>query len=286
MQCSAGRHGAERARRRFGAARRLGAWRHAGPFGRAVALLLLTAVAGCSLDAPANPPPRTTIVIGVDVSGSFRSTGHYDDALSFTARYIYGHMNGLGGLEVPRALFVGAIGGEEPGEPQAFHPIHDFRGHSVAEIEKDLREWFQPDDRFTDFNAFFRRAATLVKRQNLTLAPITLVVLSDGVPDLTARGAGRRTQVDDPARYEGIELGDLEYLARNVTVRLLYPDPPVAVAWERHVPRGRVRLWTVDHVVMAGWHEQMLPDSAVEAQDALWKWVRDNVDFRVRRSLF
>lgn len=252
-----------------------------------VAAAAVAALAACSFDAPATSTPRNSLFIGIDVSGSFRASGNYDDALAFVARYLYGHLNGLGGLDVPRAVFVGSIGGAVPGEPQAFHPIHDFQGKSIAEIEADLRTWFPPNDRLTDFNAFFRRAADLIQRQNLTLAPITLVVLSDGVPDLAALPAASAAEAagDDGGPYRQLELRSLEYLARSTTVRLLYPDPPTAVAWERHVPRSRVRLWTVDQVVMKGWRQQLRPDAPPEEQTEFWKWVRDNVDFRVRRNL-
>jgi hypothetical protein len=216
-------------------------------------LVLLLLVAACAPTGESELVPRQTLFIGVDVSGSFQKDGAYDDAIAFAARYIHGHLNGLGELEEPRALFVGSIGGETPGEPQAFHPIHDFEGKSPKEIEANLREWFAPDDRFTDFNAFFRRAATLVKRQNLVLAPVTLVLLTDGIPDLGALPEG----VEESERYAQIDLDPLEYLARNVTIRVLYPDPTVAVAWERQVPRDRVRMWTVDEVVMRGWRDQL-----------------------------
>jgi hypothetical protein len=247
-----------------------------GGAGLAVALLLGVA---CG-PPPGEREPRLTLVVGVDVSGSFARTGHYDDALRFTAHYLYGHLNELGGLEPPRALFVGSIGGEQPGQPQSFHPIHDFRGKSVDEIESDLRSWFTPEDQLTDFNAFFDRVATLVKRQNLILAPLTIVEISDGVPDLSPRMAGGQDN-----RYQSIDLEPLEFLSRNVTIRLLYATPPVAVKWEQEIPRRRVRIWTVDGQVMEGWREQVAPNVAIERQEALWKWIAENVDFRVRRRL-
>jgi hypothetical protein len=74
----------------------------------------------------------------------------------------------------------------------------------------------------------------------------------------------------------------LEFLSRSTTVRLLYPTPTVAVNWERGVDRRRVRLWTVDAQVMAGWRAQLAPGAPPEAQAGLWKWIADNVDFRVR----
>lgn len=223
-------------------------------------------------------PPRLVLFVGIDVSGSFQNTGNYDDALRFTAHYIYGHLEKLGDLEEPAVLFVGSIGGERPSQPKSFHPVHDFQGKTVDEIDADLRNWFQPDDAFTDFNIFFDRVADFVQRQNLTLKPISILVVSDGVPDVLSR-----TDADN--RYRTINLEPLEYLSRNVTVRLVYPNPEVAVRWEQDVPRKRVRMWTVDDEVMVGWSSQVTLGLPVERQDLLWQWITENVDFRVRRSV-
>ena len=225
---------------------------------------------------------RMTLFIGIDVSGSFQNTGNFDDALRFAAHYIYGHLNEIDGLEAPNVLFVGSIGGERPGEPKSFHPIHDFRGKSVDEIHADLQRWFRPDDAFTDFNPFFERVATFVKRQNLTLRPITIVVISDGVPDVAIRQAAAEAEDD---RFRKINMEPLEFLSRNVTVRLLYANPGVAVRWEQEIPRRRVRMWTVDDEVMRGWRSQIDPALALEEQAGLWTWIKENVDFRVRRRL-
>jgi hypothetical protein len=43
-------------------------------------------------------------------------------------------------------------------------------------------------------------------------------------------------------------------------------------------------MWTVEAEVMKGWKEQMAPDTDLAQQDRLWKWVRDNVDYRVRST--
>ncbi len=222
--------------------------------------------------------PRVSLFIGIDVSGSFQATGQYDDALRFAAHYIYGHLNEMGTLNQAHALFVGSIGGAAPGETKSFHPIHDFKNKNVDEIDAALRQWFKPDDRFTDFNAFFDRVATLVKRQNLILKPLTIVVISDGVPDVRERADAQ----DSP--YRSINFKPLEYLSRNVTVRLLYANPTIAVNWETHIERNRVRMWTVDGEVMEGWREQIVPGLALEEQELLWQWIAENVDFRVRRS--
>jgi hypothetical protein len=241
----------------------------------------LLAAAAC-IPAEVDQEPRLTLFIGIDVSGSFQNTGNFDDALRFAAHYIYGHLQGLGELEEPAVLFVGSIGGERPGETKSFHPIHDFQGKGVDEIQEDLQRWFQPDDAFTDFNPFFERVATFVKRRNLVLKPITIVVISDGIPDVTARLAGAGA---DDERFGKISLEPLEFLSRNVTLRLLYTSPQVAVRWEQEVPRRRVRMWTVDDEVMDGWSSQIAPGRALEQQEALWTWIKENVDFRVRRRL-
>ena len=155
---------------------------------RAVVGLLVLALAGCK--PPANaPPPRNTLVVGLDISGSFRKSGYFDEAMRYAALYIYGHVNGLGGLKVTTDVFVGSLGGEHVGQPKSFHPIQDLSGKTPAQIEADLRAWFPEDDPITDFNAFFQRTAVHIKRQNLVLAPLNIVLFSDGVPDFP--GAGR-----------------------------------------------------------------------------------------------
>ena len=243
---------------------------------RSAAGTLFATVAACTpVDNDARRA-RSTLVLGIDVSGSFETTGNYDDAIEFASHYLYGHLNGLGELAVPSAVFVGSVGGEQPGETKSFQPVHAFQNKDPEEIAGVLREQFPSRDGFTDFNAFFDRVATLVKRQGLILAPLNIVVLSDGIPDLTARDNG------EESRYSTIDLGPLEYLSRSVTVRLLYATPTVSVAWERDIDRRRVRVWTVDHDVMSGWREQMESDVGNAAGERLWQWVQDNVDFRVR----
>jgi hypothetical protein len=171
------------------------------------------------------------------------------------------------------------VGGETTEEVKSFHPIHDFRGKTAEQIAADLREWFPSAERYTDFNIFFDRAATMIKRQNLVLSPLNIVVLSDGLPDDAASGA------DSLGPYGRLDLTPLEYLSRSVTVRLLYPTPTVAVRWERGAKRRRVRLWTLDNEVMAGWRAQMAYGQPLEAQDNLWEWVQDNVNVRVRARI-
>ena len=198
--------------------------------------------------------------------------------MSFLAYYLYGHLNGLGGLSKPRELFVAAIGGQEASEPKAFRPIHDFIGKDPAQIEADLRKWFIPTDGLTDFNPFFAQVARISKERNLVLSPITAVIVSDGIPDIPLPKAKR----DPTALYRQIDVGSLEFLSRNITVRLAYASPKVGDNWRRYVPRQRVRLWATEVEVMKGWSDQLAPGAEPAEQERLWKWVRDNVDFRVR----
>lgn len=239
---------------------------------RRAALAAALAVSACVGGGAEKTPAKATLVIGIDVSGSFKS--QYDDAVEFASYYIYAHLHGLGGLHQPSALFIASIGGDRPGEPKAYHPIDDFSSRSQEEIAQDLRTWFPPRDAYTDFNVFFQQVATLAKERGLILAPLTLVILSDGVPDV---GGGHG--VNPIAK---INLQPLEFLSRSVTVRLLYASPTVGDEWKRLIHRKRVRLWTEEAPVMVGWHRQLADARPLEQQDSLWKWVADNVDFRVR----
>jgi hypothetical protein len=240
---------------------------------KAAALAVL--VLGCT--PPENAPtPRSTLVIGLDVSGSFRNSGHFEDALEFASLYIYAHMKGFQDLRRPTDVFVGTMGGKHTGEAKTFHPIQDLTGKSPAQITASLKEWFPETDPITDYNAFFERTAVHVQRQNLTLAPLTIVMFSDGVPDIPGSKGD--------ALYRRVDLKPLEYLSRSVTVRLLYASPKVAQRWEKHVPRKRVRLWTQDADVMEGWRRHVVASAQPEKQDSLWAWMKNVVDFRVRRG--
>lgn len=96
--------------------------------------LSLVAGAGCTLQ-PSERKPHGTLFVGVDASGSFKRTGDYDNSLKFLAYYIYGYLNELGGLSKPNAMFVGSVGGKRHHEPKTFHPMHDFEGKEIAQIE-------------------------------------------------------------------------------------------------------------------------------------------------------
>jgi hypothetical protein len=239
------------------------------------AAAVLVALAGAQPPETAGQKKRQTHFVGVDTSGSFRQAG-YEDAMTFLAHYLYGHLNELGGLSPTRGLFVAAIGGKRNDEPKAFRPISEFEGKSIPQIEADLRRWFPPTDPLTDFNVFFRQIVRIARERNLVLAPITILVVSDGIPDVPGYKHGT------PDSFKAINLGLLESLARNVTVRLIYASPTVGDRWRTLIRRHRVRLWSVDHDVMKGWRAQVRPDTDPARQTRLWKWVRDNVDYRVR----
>ena len=237
-------------------------------------LVVLAALAACAPGGDRAGIARSTLVVGIDVSGSFRE--NYNSSIDFAANYIYARLNGLDGLKIPTALFVGSIGGELPDETKSFQPIHTFQNMTVEDIAMYLRQEYPVRDANTDFNPFFTRVATLVKRQNLVLSPVDIVLLTDGLPDTPAERG------DTLSKYKRISLDDIEYLSKSVTLRLLYPRPTVAVHWEKRVPRHRVRMWTVDDEVMQTWRKHYQDGVPPEEQHDLWDWVRDNVDFRVR----
>ena len=244
--------------------------------GSGFAIAATLALAAC-VPTEEGQTPRFTMVMGIDVSGSFQSSGSYDDAIKFAAHYLEAHLSGFGGLQVPSDVFVGSVGGSRRGEAKTFHPIHDFLDKDRDRIEADLRKWFPSEDNLTDFNTFFEQTAELVNSRGLTLAPMNMVLFTDGVPDITGD-----SEFENP--YESIDLSPLEYLSRSVTVRVLYPTPTVAASWRSGVSRKRVRLWTQDAEVMVGWNAQVRPGVAIADQELLWTWATDNVDFRVRRE--
>lgn len=221
--------------------------------------------------------PRLSMFIGVDISGSFIHSEYFDDSFDFLAHYIYAHLNGLGGLEKPNVLFVGSIGGAKANEPKTFYPIQTFENKSVEEIRDKLREIFPKDEinPFTDYNAFFHQVALTVKNRQLVLRPISIVMLSDGKPDVKKEG-----QTD----FNSLIVKPLERLARSVTLRLLYTDAVTGQNWQTKVKRRRVKIWTQDAKVMSSWKDPniLLPDVQMEEQERFFKWIHDNVDFGVR----
>ena len=240
------------------------------------ACLAAALVAGCSSEAGRRP--SASIFVGIDVSGSFHASGDYDSAIEFLSHYLYGHLAGKGELNPVKTLYVGSIGGRQTEETKSFYPIHDFQGKEPGQIHFDLRNWFPKSDKYTDFNIFFRQVAGIAQKRNLALSPIEIILLTDGIPDSPVEG-------EVPAqrgRYELIDLSSLEFLSRKVTVRLLFPAPMVATAWDTKLQRQRVRMWAVDDKVMSGWKAQLDREKPHDQQEKLWKWIVDNVDYRVR----
>lgn len=238
--------------------------------------LLSLALWSCNLEG--EPNPRLSLFIGVDVSGSYVNSGHFDESISFLANYIYAHLNGMGELEKPNELFVSSIGGAEPGEPKSFYPIHVFQNKSVEAIEKQLREYFpkEKQNNLTDFNAFFEQIALTLRNKSLVLRPVSVVMISDGVPDVTNE--------EGKTDYRSIDFSPLERLSRNISIRLLYTDPVTGKNWQTKIPRRRVKIWTQSADVMTTWNDSTIfvPDSTLAKQDRWLKWTKDNVDFGVR----
>ncbi len=244
----------------------------------ATAILLAVAQTGCDIAGGAeSETPRQTMFVGVDISGSYMNSGHFNDSLEFLSYYIYGHLNGVGAMEPPANLFVSSIGGATAGEPKTFFPIQTFENKSIEEIHTTLKEMFPKEspNPFTDYNAFFEQVAHTVRSKNLVLRPISIVMISDGVPDVTRNGK---------TSYESIDLKPLERLARSVTVRLLYTDAVVGKSWQTQVSRQRIRIWTQDADVMRAWSDPKILVAGVpfQQQPHFFEWVDDNVDFGVR----
>jgi hypothetical protein len=239
-------------------------------------ILLCAAFFRSGAGAGEGESPRLSLFIGVDISGSFMKSGYYDDAIDFLSRYIYAHLNGLGGLEVPNVLFVGPIGGASPDQAKTLYPRETFEHRTVDEIAQKLREIFPKgrENPITDFNAFVEQVSSTVRNRRLVLRPISIVLISDGVPDVPAEGG---------TDYRSIRLQPLESLSRNITVRLLYTSAEVGKDWQTKVRRSRVKVWTQDAAVMVSWKDPKIYEKGkpVEDQSEFFSWVKDNVDFGV-----
>jgi hypothetical protein len=235
-------------------------------------------VASTGADRPAAQAGRLVLFIGVDISGSFMNTKDFDDSIEFLAHYIHAHLNGLGGMEIPHSMFVGSIGGVKKGEAKTLFPIQTYQDRTVEEIGAQLRLHFPKEKQnpFTDFNAFFAQVADMVGSRKLILKPISIVLISDGKPDL---GGTSRS-----AKFRSIKLKPLENLSRNITLRILYTDAVTGKSWRDEVPRKRVKVWTQDAIVMAEWKspKTLIPGRAPAEQQRFFSWVKDNVDFQPR----
>ena len=244
---------------------------------------------GAKTDKPPEAPaPRLVMFIGVDISGSFMNGRYFDDSIQFQARYIYGHQNGLGTMEVPHSLFVGSIGGYKKDEPKTLYPIESFQNRSVEQIEQRLHEIFPTGrvNHYTDFNAFFTQVGDMIDQKKLLLKPISIVLMTDGDPDL-GEGTAAASASDGAARaakFRHLSVSPLEGLSRNITVRVLYTTATTAKNWLDDVPRKRVKVWTQDAVVMSEWKDPntYLPGTPIEKQTKFFSWVKNNVDFQPR----
>jgi hypothetical protein len=193
-------------------------------------------------------------------------------------------LNGLEGIEVPHSLFVGSIGGATKDEAKTLYPIESFQNRTVEQIEQRLHEIF-PTGRvntYTDFNAFFTQVGDMIDQKKLLLKPISIVLFTDGDPDMGETSSAAST--DKTAKFRNLSVSPLEGLSRNITVRVLYTDAVTGKNWLDDMPRKRVKVWTQDAVVMAEWKDPktFLPDTPIEKQTRFFSWVKDNVDFQPR----
>ena len=204
---------------------------------------------------------RLVIFLGVDISGSFKDGRYFDDSIHFMARYIYAHLKGYDGVELPHSLYVGTIGGETKEDVKTLYPIQTFEDRSIEQIEAQLYTIFPRNrvNKYTYFNSFCQQVADMVDQKKLILKPLSIVLMTDGVPDV-----GGNT--------------------RNITVRVLYTDAVTAKNWRDEVPRKRVKVWTQDAVVMTEWKDPrtMIPGKPFPEQKKFFSWVKDNVDFSPR----
>jgi hypothetical protein len=217
---------------------------------------------------------RLVMFVGIDISGSFLKSPVYDNSIEFLANYLYAHLNGFGDLDVPHSLFVGSIGGAKTDEAKTFYPIQTFQFLPIADIHAKLKQLFPKTkvNPFTDYNSFFKQVAEFVESKNLALRPISILMLSDGIPDSPKKND-----------YRALNLEPLEFLARNITLRVLYTDADVGKNWRTQVIRQRVKIWTQDASVMKDWNapQIFLPGTPFPEQNRFFAWIKDNVDFAV-----
>ncbi|MEX0905304.1 MAG: hypothetical protein WD604_11555 [Balneolaceae bacterium] len=246
----------------------------------AVLMVLILSAGLISCSSQTEQVPRLSMFVGIDISGSFVNSGAYENSIAFLANYLYAHVNGIGEFEEPNVLFVSSIGGVDVAETKTFYPIHSFQNKSVTEIEEYLKELYPKDqlEPITDFNAFFEHVARTVENQNLLLRPISVILISDGVPDYRVNGENLERNFRD------INVNMLERLSRNITIRLLYTNPSDGRSWQTEVPRRRVKIWTQDADVMETWDDSTIyiPDLPIEQQERWMEWTMSNVNYNVR----
>jgi hypothetical protein len=238
-------------------------------------ILILALTAGCQFAQKEDAKTqRSTLFIGIDVSGSFTRTKRFKDGMRFLGEYIHAHLHEKGKLSKPVDLYVGGIGGNIKEDPQDFFPVHDFIGLAPKQIEEKLQKEFSGQkDNLTDFNTFFMRIKSIVKQKNLVMAPLDIILITDGVPEIQGKSKAAVKQA-----YSQINLEPIEYLTRNVTIRILYASPRVGNNWRSYVPTKRVKVWTVEPRVMYGWEVQKTRNG----EEGLYAWIYDNIDLRVK----
>src|SRR5262249_47045031 len=155
-----------------------------------------------------------------------------------------------------------------------------FQNRSIEQIEQELRTIFPAGkgNTDTDFNAFFEQVGEMIDSKKLILKPISIVLLSDGDPDMGA------TQPSADNKLRRPSVSPLEGVSRNITVRVVDTDAVKAKSWRDEVPRKRVKIWTQDAVVMKEWRDPkiMLGDKPYAEQTRFFSWVKNNVDFQPR----
>ena len=242
--------------------------------------LLLLMICAVAPSCFATQPGRLVMIVGIDISGSYLRGKYFKDSLDFLAHYLYAHLKGYGGLAVPHSLFVGSIGGATPDEAKTFYPMQIFQYKDLDGIKKEIHRLFatKKQNANTDYNAFFKQIADLVKNRRLVLRPISIVMLSDGIPDTK-----RTTDTDI---YRTIDFSPLENLARNVTIRLLYTNAVVGNNWRNNIPRQRVKVWTQDAEVMLNWKNDdvLIKNTTFADQKKFFAWIKDLVDFNPRNK--
>ena len=88
------------------------------------------------------PKPRLSMFIGLDISGSFLKGKYFDDSINFLAHYIYAHLNGLGGLDIPNVLFVSSIGGAQADEPKLSTRYRHLKINRWLRLQRNCARYF------------------------------------------------------------------------------------------------------------------------------------------------
>ena len=92
------------------------------------------------------------------------------------------------------------------------------------------------------FNSFFEKSAQLAKERNLILTPITLVIVSDGIPDIPMGNAKSGSKM----LYEKINYTDEarlpESTSEGVKIVSNFANKPVSVPAEKSTIRKMLGL--------------------------------------------